>query len=349
MRRHIATTSLKALYGDKRELASSVGREKHRLAHPILYSFFSCFSWIHHRPNLLAFPDSLLLPFPLFRLPTAEMEVGFHVKIVFLLSAVLLCGQLAHGLTRFSELARALTVEYEAQNGTKAGSGQIKVTWALNTTAVSASAAAAADYKTVDIKLCFGAISQVDRAWRKTNDLLAKDKTCLHNVGSQPFTAAGNSITYTVTKEVPFAYYFIRAYVTNTAKEKIAYGQTSKTDLFTIEPISGRHASIDIAAGVFSAFAVLSLFGFYFAEKKFPKKGNTILGQPQHPTQNDLGFGAELAASKEMVCAGLFGIVSILWLAAGDWQRKREVAGRGVGVASLISIVTKYLEMIGNG
>ncbi|MCO5550530.1 hypothetical protein L7F22_027557 [Adiantum nelumboides] len=218
-------------------------------------------------------PDSLLVPLPCIHLLPAEMEGAFHVKVVFLLSCLLLCGQLAHGLTKFSELAKSLIVNYEAQNGTKAGLGQINIKWSLDTAVLSADNANALDYKTVNVKLCFGKISQVDRAWRKTNDLLAKDKTCLHDMGKQNFTAAGNTLTYTVLKEVPFAHYFIRAYVLNSAAEKIAYGQTSPTDLFTIEPITGRHASIDIAAGVFSAFAVLSLFGFYFAEKKISKKG----------------------------------------------------------------------------
>lgn len=136
---------------------------------------------------------------------------------------------------------------------------------------------AASAYSAVEARLCFGAVSQVDRAWRKTNDLLSKDKTCLFHMTSQPFTPTGNNASWTVTKEVPFAHYFVRVYVTNAAKEKIAYGQTSDakrtTNLFTIEPITGRHASIDIAAAVFSAFAVISLFGFYFLEKRGSRKG----------------------------------------------------------------------------
>ncbi|KAH7296939.1 hypothetical protein KP509_26G045800 [Ceratopteris richardii] len=199
----------------------------------------------------------------------------FYSKVAYLLASTILFSCGVHGFTRFSELNNSITVSYSAQNGTKAGSGQIEVSWKLNTSVISAEAAAAADYKNVQIKLCFGAISQVDRAWRKTNDLLAKDKTCLYQMGTQPFTPNGDSLTWTVTKEIPYAHYFVRVYVTDSAGKKIAYGQTSNkartTQLFTIEPITGRHASIDIAAGVFSAFAVLSLFGFYFGEKRFKK------------------------------------------------------------------------------
>lgn len=205
------------------------------------------------------------------------MEMGFQVKLAFLFCAVIMCGYLAEGLTRFSELKKSMIVETGAANGTKAGEGHVSVSWRLNTTAVSQEAAAAAGYTTVVIQLCFGAVSQTDRGWRKTVDLLAKDKTCLFTMGTQPFTADGNNITWTVSKEVPFAHYFVRGYVKNAAKEKIAYGQNTdqarKTNLFTIEPITGRHASIDIAAGVFSAFSVVSLFGFYFFEKRMAKKG----------------------------------------------------------------------------
>eukprot|EP00250_Pteridium_aquilinum_P010816 c19648_g1_i1 orf=204-821(-) len=204
------------------------------------------------------------------------MEMGFHLKMAFLLSSVLLCGYLVEGLTKFSELKNSLNVDLKAANGTKAGAGQIEVSMTLNTEVISAEEASAT-YMTVQYVLCFGQVSQVDRPWRKTNDVLAKDKTCLFKLGSQSFTVAGNNFTWTVTKDIPFAYYFIRAYVTNAAEEKIAYGQTSDankvTNLFTIEPITGRHASMDIAAGVFSAFAIISLFGLYFVEKRSTKKG----------------------------------------------------------------------------
>lgn len=117
----------------------------------------------------------------------------------------------------------------------------------------------------------------MDRSWRKTNDLLSKDKTCTIDIATQPYTgAAGNSTTWTVGKAVPEATYFVRAYAMDASGEKVAYGQTTNknktSDLFVVEPISGRHVSIDIAAGVFSAFSVITLFSFFFLERRKFKK-----------------------------------------------------------------------------
>ncbi|MCO5557312.1 hypothetical protein L7F22_010873 [Adiantum nelumboides] len=193
--------------------------------------------------------------------------------IASVFAVLLLSGSLAEGATLFSQLTNSLTVSVAgAQNsspdGTRAGTDELYVTWGLSSTA----GVDDSSYKTVELRLCFGPQSQADRAWRKTNDILSKDKTCLFGIGSpQPYTPAGNTTVWLVGKEIPFAHYFVRAYALDTSGEKVAYGQSSNaqktSNLFTIEPISGRHASIDIAAGVFSAFSVVSLFGFFFYEK----------------------------------------------------------------------------------
>lgn len=194
---------------------------------------------------------------------------------------VLLSCFIAEGATLFSELSHTLVVsvtgaQNSSANGTRAGSDELHVTWALNSTALNG--AVDSTYKTVELKLCFGAPSQVDRAWRKTHDSLSKDKTCLFDIASQPYTPAGNSVVWAVTKEIPSAYYFVRAYALDSAGEKVAYGQTSNalrtSNLFTIEAISGRHTSIDVAAGVFSAFSIVSLFGFFFYEKYAAKRSS---------------------------------------------------------------------------
>ena len=153
----------------------------------------------------------------------------------------------------------------------RAGSGHIHVTWAPVNSSVDDSS-----IQTLMLKLCFGASSQVDRPWRKSNDLLSKDKACSFNIGSQAYSKGGNGTVWMVGKDVPFAYYFVRAYGVDSLGEKIAYGQSTDnkmvTSLFSVEPITGRHTSIDIAAGVFSAFSVLSLLGFFVVEKSFAKK-----------------------------------------------------------------------------
>ncbi|RZC61517.1 hypothetical protein C5167_023285 [Papaver somniferum] len=62
----------------------------------------------------------------------------------------------------------------------------------------------------------------------------------------------------------------------NSADHEVAYGETTTdvkrtSNLFQIHGITGRHASLDIAAGIFSAVSVIYLFGFFFMEKRRSK------------------------------------------------------------------------------
>ena len=194
---------------------------------------------------------------------------------VIFFSWVILSCVLAEAATHFKDLSHILNVSYALENPVsdgvvKAGVSSIRVEWVPTNASVNATS-----IKTVSLKLCFGASSQVERGWRKSNDLLSKDKACAFDIASQPYSASGNSTVWTVSKSVPFAQYFVRAYGVDASGEKVAYGQTTNaklnSTLFTVEPITGRHPSIDIAAGVFSAFSVLSLVGFFAVEKKLAK------------------------------------------------------------------------------
>lgn len=146
----------------------------------------------------------------------------------------------------------------------KAGEDNITVTW-------SVPASESSTYKTLKIKLCYAPISQKDRAWRKTEELLSKDKTCQHKIATQPFTATG-SVNVVVQKDVPQATYFVRAYALDSADHQVAYGQSTNeaksTNLFVIQAVTGRHKSMDIASVCFSAFSVVSLIGFFISEKR---------------------------------------------------------------------------------
>ncbi|KAI3454404.1 hypothetical protein Pfo_011067 [Paulownia fortunei] len=198
---------------------------------------------------------------------------GSLVASVLLSCLVATC----YGVT-FSSLQKTLVVTASAQTGQvlKAGEDKITVTWSLNTTFAAGTDSA---YKTVKIKLCYAPVSQQDRAWRKTVDDLKKDKTCQHKIVAKPYSPSNNTFTWTVLRDVPTAIYFIRAYVHNSADEEVAYGQTTDThkttNLFDVQGISGRHVSLDIASVCFSAFSVVSLFGFFFLEKRKSKASQT--------------------------------------------------------------------------
>ncbi|XP_057472888.1 high-affinity nitrate transporter 3.1-like [Actinidia eriantha] len=190
----------------------------------------------------------------------------------FLLASLVLSflAEICYGAT-FSSLQRTLVVTSSTKAGDvlKAGQDQLTVTWSYNQTFPAGTDSA---YKTVKVKLCYAPVSQVDRAWRKTVDNLDKDKTCQFKVVAKPYSPSNNSFTWTVEKDIPSATYFVRAYVYNSNGDEAAFGQTTdahKTiDLFEIQAITGRHVSLDIASVCFSAFSIVSLFGFFYMEKR---------------------------------------------------------------------------------
>ncbi|KAG8378748.1 hypothetical protein BUALT_Bualt07G0017400 [Buddleja alternifolia] len=178
-----------------------------------------------------------------------------------------------YGVT-FSSLQRTLVVTASPQQGQvlKGGEDTITLTWSLNTTFPTGTDST---YHTVKFMLCYAPFSQKDRAWRRTEDNLEKDKTCQHKIVTMPYASSNNNFTWTVQKDVPTATYFVRGYVHNSHDEEVAYGQTTDSNkvnnLFEVESISGRHVSLDIASVCFSAFSVVSLFGFFFLEKRKAK------------------------------------------------------------------------------
>ena len=150
------------------------------------------------------------------------------------------------------------------------GIDTITVSWKLNATLAPGVDAA---YKKVRTKLCFASKSQVLRGWRKTDDNLSKDKTCPYDISLAAYTATGGSANYTIPKATPGASYFVRAFAVDATGTKVAFGQTSDknrtANTFTVIPVTGRHASIDIAVAIMSAFSVVALFTFYFVEKYY--------------------------------------------------------------------------------
>lgn len=130
------------------------------------------------------------------------------------------------------------------------------------------------DYKNVKVSLCYAPVSQIDRGWRKTVDNLKKDKTCQFTMANRPYDASqtGQSFDWKIEKDVPSATFFVRAYAYNSTGEELAFGQTTdaskSSNLFEIQGTSGRQVSIEIASVCFSAFSIVSLFGFLLVEKR---------------------------------------------------------------------------------
>lgn len=154
----------------------------------------------------------------------------------------------------------------------KAGEDNITGSWSLNRTFPAGTDSA---YKTIKLKLCYAPVSQVDRAWRKTKDQLSKDKTCQFTIVSRPYAASNQGFEWTVERDVPLGTYFVRAYAYDDEDAEVAYGQSTDakktTNLFDVQAITGRHTALDICSICFSGFSIVSLFGFFFAEKRRAK------------------------------------------------------------------------------
>ncbi|OVA20824.1 hypothetical protein BVC80_887g117 [Macleaya cordata] len=133
-------------------------------------------------------------------------------------SLVLLCfAWTSYGeVVLFSSLQQNLVLEASPKPGQvlKSGIDKITVTWGLNQ---SLPAGTDADFKKVNVKLCFAPISQKERAWRKTHDELSKDKTCQFSVVKKPYNSSKESFEWTIERDVPSATFFVRAYVFNSA------------------------------------------------------------------------------------------------------------------------------------
>lgn len=183
--------------------------------------------------------------------------------------------QSCYGMISFSSLQKTLVVTASHRQGLlKAGEDKITVTWGLDPSVAAGTDSA---YKTIKVKLCYAPISQVDRAWRKTEDHLSKDKTCQFKIVARPYSSSANqTFEWTIERDVPTATFFVRAYAFDAQEDEVAYGQNTDakktTNLFEIQAITGRHVSLDIASVCFSAFSIVALFGFFYAEKRKGRK-----------------------------------------------------------------------------
>ncbi|KAM5571894.1 high-affinity nitrate transporter 3.2-like [Rosa sericea] len=105
-------------------------------------------------------------------------------------------------------------------------------------------------------------------------DNLHKDKTCQFKIETRPYKHGSSKwkyIDWTIERDVPSASYFVRAYAYDGAGVAVAYGQSTgpKKDynIFEVQGVTGRHKTLDVVSICFSAFSILSLVGFFVAEK----------------------------------------------------------------------------------
>uniref|UniRef100_M4FA20 High-affinity nitrate transporter n=1 Tax=Brassica campestris TaxID=3711 RepID=M4FA20_BRACM len=199
-------------------------------------------------------------------------------KILFASLLICLLIQSSHAATKerlFSDLEKsALEVTATPSRvGEGVGVDKLSITWKVSSTATKEP-----EFKAIKVKLCYAPASQVDRPWRKTENELFKDKSCPHKISSwsyDPAMKAGQSFDYTLERDIPTGTYFVRAYAVDTKDHEVAFGQSTNedktTNLFSVQAISGRHKSLDIASVCFSVFSVVALLVFFVNEKRKAK------------------------------------------------------------------------------
>nr|CAB3484867.1 unnamed protein product [Digitaria exilis] len=168
---------------------------------------------------------------------------------------------------RLSALGRTLVVEASPKGGQvlHAGEDTITVSWRLNTSSPSG---ADAGYSAVRVVLCYAAASQKDRGWRKASDDLSKDKACQRKIAEEPYTGGAGTIEYRLARDVPTASYGVRAYALDASGAPVGYGQTAPGYQFDVAGVTGIHGSLQVAAGVLSAFSIAALAFFLAVEKR---------------------------------------------------------------------------------
>ncbi|RID40629.1 hypothetical protein BRARA_J00661 [Brassica rapa] len=182
-------------------------------------------------------------------------------KILFASLLICLLIQSSHAATKerlFSDLEKsALEVTATPSRVGEgvvlaAGVDKLSITWKVSSTATKEP-----EFKAIKVKLCYAPASQIS-SW-----------------SYDPAMKAGQSFDYTLERDIPTGTYFVRAYAVDTKDHEVAFGQSTNedktTNLFSVQAISGRHKSLDIASVCFSVFSVVALLVFFVNEKRKAK------------------------------------------------------------------------------
>jgi len=139
---------------------------------------------------------------------------------------------------------------------------------------IAYSGPAGAPGNTVSLMSCFAPASSKNRAWRKANAAIPKDKQC--NV-AKPFktglpTGSG-SFTWTPGPNTPPATYNIQLLEVVAGSSPKTYAAMGKSaGFYTIIPINSRPGWLMAMTGIFCAIGPITLAGFFTYEKIYKKE-----------------------------------------------------------------------------
>lgn len=125
----------------------------------------------------------------------------------------------------------------------------------------------------ITIQACYSNFSQIDRAWRKSNPLISKDKSCPFKIlpapGKLAFSPLGGNATWKVPATVPVGTYYIRVYAmckTPTGLSPCGLGQ-SLPGFFQVNKINSTPAGL--VGGTIGAMFLgpFTLFAYFCYER----------------------------------------------------------------------------------
>lgn len=145
-----------------------------------------------------------------------------------------------------------------------AGVGQsVTITYSVNSSYVANTSS------TVTLKGCFSATSSANRAWRKANPIIAKDKQCSVKIATG-LPAAGGNFTFKLGPNMAPAVYRVLALEVCTGGAFCAMG--SSPGYFQVLAIDSRPKWLIVMASCFAAIGPVSLAAFFVWEQKIKKQ-----------------------------------------------------------------------------
>ena len=137
----------------------------------------------------------------------------------------------------------------------------VKITYNVNTTTPANATS------TITLRGCYGAQSSANRAWRKPNPIIAKDKQCSVKIATG-LPPAGEYV-YKIGDAVAPAVYRVMALEICESGAACAMG--SSPGYYETEPINSTPGWLLAMVGVFATIGPVCLAGYFITERKMKK------------------------------------------------------------------------------
>jgi len=131
--------------------------------------------------------------------------------------------------------------------------------------------------KSLRFQACYGAPAQKDRPWRKSNDVIDKDKSCPYIVKDYPLNSTNGNYTFSwpLPKNTTKATWYAQVLVQCQNGTKVSYCQYDSTvnqTFWGTNIINSTPQSLIIATAILAAIGPLFLAAFFIKDNLMNKK-----------------------------------------------------------------------------